>query len=188
MVWILKLDIAGLPLGWLTREQCATLYCLDRVAWEAGAATLCLRGGVSRATGKRSRLDLNTIVATRFRNRNGRKQRDVPALTNARLFQRDRHMCLYCGEVLPPAWLTRDHVIPVARGGRDRWENVVTACRACNQRKGSRLLSELRMKLLAIPYVPNVAEGLILSNRRILADQMAFLKAQVSQESRFRIN
>ena len=68
----------------------------------------------------------------------------------------------------------------MSRGGRDRWSNVVTACRSCNTRKGNRTPEEARMPLLAVPYVPNWAEYLALSNRKILADQMEFLKSQFS--------
>jgi 5-methylcytosine-specific restriction endonuclease McrA len=71
--------------------------------------------------------------------------------------------------------LTRDHVVPASRGGSSAWENCVTACRHCNQRKDDRTPEEAGMKLLAVPYTPNLAEYLILSNRRILADQMEFL-------------
>ena len=39
------------------------------------------------------------------------------------------------------------------------------------------------MKLLAVPYIPNLAEYLILSNRRILADQMQFLLAYASKKN-----
>ena len=91
-------------------------------------------------------------------------------------------MCLYCGEELPPRLLTRDHVVPVSAGGRDEWNNVVTACRACNQRKANLSLERIGMRLLAVPYAPNRAEGLILENRRILADQMAFLRTRVGFE------
>jgi len=62
--------------------------------------------------------------------------------------------------------------------------NVVTACRACNQRKGNRTPEEAHMHLLYAPYVPNRAEFLILANRRILADQMEFLLASVPRSSR----
>lgn len=80
--------------------------------------------------------------------------------------------------------LTRDHVKPVSRGGKDQWSNVVAACRICNTRKGNRLPEEAHMPLLAVPYVPNWAEYLALSNRRILVDQMDFLKSQFSQQER----
>lgn len=183
---ILKLDIAGRPVTWMTREEGALLYCRNQVAWEAGESHVRMHGGTSRLTGRRSILDVNTIVATRSLNRHAIDLNDVPVLTNTRLFRRDEHTCLYCGERLPAALLTRDHVLPISRGGRDTWENVVTACRACNARKGNQNLDEIGMTLLAVPYEPNRAEGLILANRRILADQMAFLRSRVGNCSRLR--
>ena len=87
---------------------------------------------------------------------------------------------MYCGNKFRDELLTRDHVKPISQGGLDRWSNVVTACKHCNTRKGCRTPEEAHMPLLAIPYVPNWAEYLALSNRRILADQMEFLKSQFS--------
>ena len=72
----------------------------------------------------------------------------------------------------------------MSRGGRDIWSNVVAACKACNARKGNRSPEEAGMALLAIPYVPNWAEFLALTNRKILADQMEFLRAQFSNQGR----
>jgi CRISPR/Cas system Type II protein with McrA/HNH and RuvC-like nuclease domain len=54
----------------------------------------------------------------------------------ARVFQRDRHRCVYCGEEFPPDQLTLDHVEPRMRGGDDSEGNLVTCCRACNALKG----------------------------------------------------
>ena len=70
----------------------------------------------------------------------------------------------------------RDHVMPISRGGKDCWENVVAACFHCNSRKGGRTPQQASMPLLAVPYRPSWVEHLVLSNRNILADQMAFLK------------
>ncbi len=181
---ILRLDVSGQPVDWMSRHDCALLYCRDLIAWEAGEQYVSLRGGRSRITGRQSVLRINTIVATRSVDKRAHQKDRVPALTNARLFQRDNHLCLYCGERLPRALLTRDHVTPVSRGGADTWSNVVTACRACNHRKDNRLIEEVGMPLLAIPYVPNRAEGLILANRTMLADQMAYLKLRVGKDSR----
>src|SRR5437879_2256916 len=50
--------------------------------------------------------------------------------------------------------------------------NVVTACRHCNGNNRNRLPQESGLELLYAPYVPNKAEYLILTNRRILADQV----------------
>ena len=173
---ILKLNIAGRPVSWITHEEGALLYCRDRVAWEAGVDFVRLRGGISRATGGRSVLFLSTIIAARGDLHETDLLNDVPSLTNSNLFRRDSYMCLYCGDYLWECELTRDHVIPVSRGGTDTWENVVTACRECNHYKADKLLDEIGMTLLAVPYAPNRAEGLILQNREILGDQMEFLK------------
>ena len=80
--------------------------------------------------------------------------------------------------------LTRDHVVPTSKGGRDAWENVVAACIHCNSRKGNRTPQQAGMPLLAIPFRPSWVEHLILSNRHILADQMAFLKAHLPKRER----
>ena len=172
---VLKLDVGGRPVSWITREEGALLYCRDQVAWEAGMEHIVLRGGYSRATRRRSVLLVSTIVAAHGVHRSVDLLHDVPALTNRGLFRRDDHMCLYCGDYLYDHELTRDHVVPVSRGGADTWENVVTACRECNHMKADKLLSECGMRLLAVPYAPNRAEGLILENRHILGDQMEFL-------------
>jgi hypothetical protein len=183
---VLKLDVGGRPIEWISREEGALLYCRDQVAWEAGEENIVLRGGYSRVTGLRSILRVNSIVATTAIDKRADNWGGVPALTNARLFRRDEYMCLYCGEIMSPRLLTRDHVVPVSTGGEDTWENVVTACRACNHRKDNYSLEKTGMRLLAVPYAPNRAEGLILENRTILTDQMAFLNTRVGSGSRLR--
>jgi hypothetical protein len=69
-------------------------------------------------------------------------------------------------------------------GGIDTWMNCITACRACNGRKGNRMPEEARMSLLYLPYVPSLHEDMILRGRRILVDQMDFLLASVPRSSR----
>ena len=184
---ILKLDVGGRPVAWITREAGALLYCREQVAWEAGLEEIVLRGGYSRRTGLRSILRVNSIVATTSVDKAADDWAGTPALTNPRLFRRDNYMCLYCGEVLPPRLLSRDHVVPVSEKGRDEWGNVVSACRPCNHRKDNHLLEKIGMRLLAVPYAPNRAEGLILENRRILADQMEFLLTRVGSASRLQV-
>ena len=62
--------------------------------------------------------------------------------------------------------------------------NVVSACRHCNGFKRNRKPEEAGMELLYTPYVPNKAEYLILTNRKILSDQMGFLAQHVAAHSR----
>lgn len=184
---VLKLDIGGRPVSWITREAGALLYCRDQVAWEAGVEEIILRGGHSRVTGLRSILRVNSIVAVTSIDKAADHRAGTPALTNARLFRRDDYMCLYCGQVLSAGLLTRDHIVPVSAGGQDSWENVATACRPCNHRKDNMLLEQTGMRLLAVPYAPNRAEGLILENRNILSDQMEFLRSHIGSASRMRV-
>jgi 5-methylcytosine-specific restriction endonuclease McrA len=67
---------------------------------------------------------------------------------------RDRYTCQYCGKEFSPAFLTLDHVIPTSQGGKTKWENLVTACKACNTRKGNRRPLEAGMALLRQPKSP----------------------------------
>lgn len=61
---------------------------------------------------------------------------------------RDDYTCQYCTESFDGDELTLDHILPVSRGGKDSWTNVVAACKECNHSKGNRLPHEAGMKLL----------------------------------------
>ena len=76
------------------------------------------------------------------------------ALSRKNILLRDRNSCQYCGIVLPAGELTLDHVLPRSRGGADSWENLVTACRLCNLRKGWKTPEEAMMRLLRVPGPP----------------------------------
>jgi len=155
----------------------ATLWVKGQVLWVLGESSFEIRGGINRL-GDRSVLRLPPILASAGVVR--RQQLIVPLVSNRLLFRRDHNLCLYCGAKFPDAALTRDHVVARCRGGRDTWTNLVTACRRCNQRKGARSPEEAGMPLLAVPFVPNQMELLALSNRHILADQMAHLESGFS--------
>jgi len=73
-------------------------------------------------------------------------------LTRQEVFARDRFTCQYCGRETRE--LTLDHVVPRSQGGGHFWENVVSACRLCNRRKGGRTPEEAGMKLLSEPKTP----------------------------------
>lgn len=80
-------------------------------------------------------------------------------VTNTFLFARDGYRCQFCGksitELRPRESLTRDHLVPLSRGGTNIWTNVVTACSPCNTRKGNRLPSEIGMHPLTNPVEPH---------------------------------
>lgn len=173
---IMRLSKSGFPQAWISKETAATLYVSEKVLWTLGENAVTLTGGIN-ASGKRSRLNLASIIACDGEVKGGVLE---PALTNAVLFRRDGHLCLYCGGRFSDRELTRDHIIPRVQGGRDHWMNVVTACKRCNNRKGGRTPEQANMELLAIPFVPNAFEWMFLANRSIRGDQMEYLKARFS--------
>ncbi len=182
---ILRLNIAGSPVEWLNWEDAVTLQARGMVAWTLGSPCMTVHGGQSRKTDTQSILILYSIMACEGRvfDLAGR----TPNLVNTSLFRRDQRLCLYCGKYFEERELTRDHVIPMSRGGEDIWTNVVSACRRCNQFKGNKLLNETDMELVALPYAPNHAEYLALINsHRIRSDQMEFLRPSFSRQSRLR--
>lgn len=77
--------------------------------------------------------------------------RELP-LTRKNILQRDNNFCQYCGS--GGEKLSIDHVLPRSRGGPHRWENVTTACLACNVMKGNRTPEEAEMLLKKMPYKP----------------------------------
>ncbi|MFT3719979.1 HNH endonuclease [Pseudorhodoferax sp.] len=180
---VLKLSGQGLPQSWISLEQAVLHYAADEVRWESGAEIAVFRGGHNAVTGCQSRIAVSSIIGTKGQpNINPFRLR--PALTNAKLFARDRNVCAYCGQRCYEEHLTREHIVPLSQNGRDHWMNVVTACRSCNHRKSNRTPEQARMPLLYAPYVPSLWEDFILRNRRILADQMEFLMAHVPRSSR----
>ena len=70
------------------------------------------------------------------------------------VLMRDRETCMYCGAQPGRSNLTVDHILPRSRGGQTTWENVVTACRDCNHRKGGRTPEEANMPLSVRPRQP----------------------------------
>ncbi|HEY7895521.1 MAG TPA: HNH endonuclease [Gemmatimonadaceae bacterium] len=100
-------------------------------------------------------------------------------VTNTFLFARDRYRCQYCGrtaaELRPRESLTRDHLIPMSRGGTNDWTNVVTACSPCNTRKGNRMPEEIGMHPLAAPVEPHFVH-LSWAVRRLTPAQSKYIK------------
>ena len=173
---VLRLNKTGMPTAWLSREAAATVYAKGMVVWTLGDTPIVMRGGINRL-GERSRLEMAPIIAC---------DGDIhdsgfePGLENRLLFRRDQHICMYCGDEFPEELLSRDHIVPVSRGGKNRWANVVTACKRCNHHKGNRTPEEAGMELMAVPFRPNLFEFMYLANRCILGDQMEYLKARFS--------
>lgn len=74
--------------------------------------------------------------------------------TRKNIFYRDRNKCQYCGHRFATRDLNLDHVVPLSRGGKSTWENVVCCCIPCNSRKGGRTPEEAHMRLIHSPARP----------------------------------
>ncbi len=79
---------------------------------------------------------------------NVRRRRQTAGMRRTRILIRDKFRCQYCGEKKLAHELTLDHVTPRAQSGHSTPENLVAACVACNNRKGSRTPEQARMPLL----------------------------------------
>jgi 5-methylcytosine-specific restriction endonuclease McrA len=75
----------------------------------------------------------------------------IPSVSRKEIFRRDRYQCQYCSNKKD---LTIDHIIPRSKGGKNTWDNLVTACTACNSRKGDCTPEQVGMKLKTKPKPP----------------------------------
>ena len=100
-------------------------------------------------------------------------------VTNTFLFARDDYSCRYCGrhrnELRARECLTRDHILPISRGGGNSWDNVVTACSTCNHRKGDRLPHEAGLTLDSRPAEPDHVQ-LVWAVRRVTPVQAKYIR------------
>jgi 5-methylcytosine-specific restriction endonuclease McrA len=123
------------------------------------------------------------IRLTRFIHVPRRFRRQV---TNTFLFARDRYRCQYCGrsqvDLKPRESLTRDHLIPLSRGGTNDWTNVVTACSQCNARKGNRLPDEIGMHPMHVPVEPHFVH-LSWAVRRLTPAQAKYIRLFYGEET-----
>lgn len=102
------------------------------------------------------------------------------APTRRAVMLRDNRTCQYCGATGSAAVLTLDHLVPRSRGGQTTWENVVTACRTCNMRKGGRTPEEAGMPLRRRPGRPHYLAFLLLHEAaaRDVWGKYVFLRAE----------
>ena len=174
-----------MPLEWVGYQEAVKLITLDQVSYSLGKTLYHIHGGISSLTGLQSVVSVDAIIATEGHHPHKHllSGNYVPPLSNKSLFRRDQSMCLYCGQQFPNFLLSRDHVHPLTQGGLDRWVNVVTACKRCNNHKAGRTPEQAGMELLAIPFSPTHAEYVYLQGRQILSDQMEFLLAHFPRNS-----
>jgi 5-methylcytosine-specific restriction endonuclease McrA len=107
-------------------------------------------------------------------------------VTNTFLFARDDYQCQYCGrrqsELKPRESLTRDHLIPMSRGGTNEWSNVVTACSPCNTKKANRMPTEIGMHPLHVPVEPHFVH-LSWAVRRLTPIQSQYIRTFYGEDT-----
>lgn len=86
------------------------------------------------------------------------RRRRTPRFSKYNIHLRDMFVCQYCHSQFTQTQLTLDHVLPISKGGKTSWENIVSACNPCNSRKGNKLIKPKKM-----PYRPDYYE---LANNR----------------------
>lgn len=97
---------------------------------------------------------LRTPAVVRLR-KGGVTTKQAVRFSRINVYTRDGFRCQYCGEKKSSRELNYDHVIPRTRGGRTVWENIVSSCYPCNDRKGGRTPEEAGMKLRKKPFKPS---------------------------------
>lgn len=106
-------------------------------------------------------------------------------VTNTFLFARDGYRCQYCNRhrahLRDREFLTRDHVIPISAGGGNGWDNCVTACSTCNNRKASHLPEQCGMFPRTRPVEPNHVE-LVWAVRRVTDIQAKYISMFYGEE------
>ena len=130
------------------------------ITWQK-AIVLLVKGKVEviasydrRIRGVRISLVLPSVLRLLRRVRVARRFHQVP-FSRSNIYLRDKYRCQYCANRFRASELTFDHVVPVSRGGRKVWENIVTCCIDCNRQKGGRTPREARLTLVRQPRRPS---------------------------------
>ena len=139
---VLVLNATYEPLYLCTGRRALTLVLNDRAD--------ALESGPHVVASPTRLLALPTVIRLR---RTVRWEHRARVVFNKRnVLKRDGNRCQYCGG--SHREMTLDHVIPVSRGGRDDWDNVVVACGQCNRAKGNRTPEEAGLRLGTRPRRP----------------------------------
>jgi 5-methylcytosine-specific restriction endonuclease McrA len=113
------------------------------------ALTLLLKGKAEEVVNNKSKECCPSVIKLRYFVAVPKK--NLP-FSRKNIFHRDNYTCQYCGCKIKK--LTLDHVFPKSRGGKNSWENLVTACPECNSYKANRTPDEAKMELLSQPHKP----------------------------------
>ena len=187
-VEVLITDTNGMPRTWADLRDACQYHTKGKVVWTVGDPIYTYRGG-KNAYGMESRVDIQPVMGTTGP-LVGEKwlSRTSVFVERICLYKRDRNICAYCGLKFKSYQLTIDHVMPKSRGGKNIWMNAVAACKPCNLAKGALTPEEWGHPLLYVPYIPTAHEKFIMKGKRVLFDQMEFLKHGLPKHSRLLVD
>jgi hypothetical protein len=140
---VLVLNTSLQPLSVIPERRLVVLLSKQKVAFVDDAVRAVIEDGIAER-----RLNAEEPVIVQLL-ANVRVPRMILRPTRANILLRDEETCQYCGK--QSRELTLDHVLPRSRGGQSTWDNLVASCRACNGRKGNRLLKDAGMHLIRQP-------------------------------------
>lgn len=93
-------------------------------------------------------------AVVRLINKIRRSKKQHIKFSRANIYTRDGWKCQYCGKKGKSSDLNLDHVTPRSKGGKTCWENIVTSCIECNNKKKDKSPTQAGMKLRKRPYTP----------------------------------
>lgn len=153
---VLALSSSYEPLGVISWERAVTLIFLNKAnTVEEYDAFI---------TSPSTKIKIPAVIA--FKNNKKTYFKHSIRFSRKNVWVRDEGICQYCNKNVSFKTFTIDHIIPKKNGGKTIWENVVTCCYNCNQKKGEKSLKEVNFKLFKtpkkpnkLPYIQEVAEG-----------------------------
>jgi 5-methylcytosine-specific restriction endonuclease McrA len=146
MNWrVLVLDQSYQPINIIHWTEAVRLLFLEKAEIVENADVFPVRSA-------KSCFNLASIIRV-FQNVAHKKKKNIP-FSRYNIFLRDNWTCQYCGKVKKTNQLNWDHVFPKSRGGKTNWENIVSSCYPCNEKKRDRTPEEAKMKLLRKPVKP----------------------------------
>ena len=142
---VLALSHTYEPLGVIGWERAVTLLTSGKVH--------CLANYDGEVRSPSVSMKIPSVVVFRHNKKNRVKS---VRFSRNNVWIRDEGRCQYCNLAVPSREFTLDHVVPRVRGGQTIWNNVVTCCYPCNQKKGDKALSQTNMRLLRQPSKPAI--------------------------------
>jgi len=107
------------------------------------------------------------------------KRKAISKKLRFEIFKRDLFTCQYCGAKPPTVILEVDHVIPVASGGENQEDNLLTSCFDCNRGKGARLLTEAPEALAEKIKLKKEKQNQLKEFEKLLNDQRELMEGYI---------